>query len=538
MMTVTVADCLKLSSLRESKVLSGIKGLNKIVTDVTVLEYANCSVLVDGLFIGNEIVITAFVSIKDDVEEQCKVIRRLCEAGEVAIILYYVGIFVPKIDEKLLSISNELDFPIICMPQDRFDFRYSEVISQIYELIFKNRLKETYFVSGMIERISQLREPQLNIDSVLRMLSDRMRCSLLLTNHKDEQIGSASWPMAYRWDYNDIIVKMRSKMKTIKNNLITIQIKNSGLYILRSVIPLEGHRDLELIAIDEINSIKENELAQAAEVIQLFLSIWKYDICSENRDALVQAILKDEPTRMRYISKLLNFDIESINTMWILKDTENYLDSDELIRKNNKRLLITKMFLEEYGKLALVDIYGKDIVVFMDNPSTVGIVNSLVNEFLKHFFESDPNIVIIVYQDLSTTIQTRESYLLSQTVFDEARLIYPKHHIIGEHELRFAKNCLEVISRGEIAISKILDVLKPLNDYDDSKELIETLSSFFLDSQKNMQITGDYLFLHKNTVKYRINKIKQLLGYDISKMPEAYELYTAVAINRLTKIRI
>jgi len=108
---------------------------------------------------------------------------------------------------------------------------------------------------------------------------------------------------------------------------------------------------------------------------------------------------------------------------------------------------------------------------------------------LKHFFESDPNIVIIVYQDLSTTIQTRESYLLSQTVFDEARLIYPKHHIIGEHELRFAKNCLEVISRGEIAISKILDVLKPLNDYDDSKELIETLSSFFLDSQKNMRLS-------------------------------------------------
>ena len=207
-MSVTVSDCLKLTSLQESKVLAGHKGLNNIVTAVSVLEYADCSILADGFFIGNEIIITAFVSVKDDVEEQCRVIRRLAEGGEVGIILYYVGIFLPKVDQKIMDVANELNFPLICMPTDRFDFRYSDVISEIYEFIFKDQMEETYFVSGMLDRIAQLQEIQLTIDTVLRMLSDRLRCTLILCNRRYEYLGSASWPMAARWNYKNILEKV------------------------------------------------------------------------------------------------------------------------------------------------------------------------------------------------------------------------------------------------------------------------------------------------------------------------------------------
>ncbi len=76
-MSVTVADCLKLSSLREAKLVAGQRGLNNIVAYVSVLEYANVAALVDCLFMGNELIITAFISVMDDVESQCAVLRRL-----------------------------------------------------------------------------------------------------------------------------------------------------------------------------------------------------------------------------------------------------------------------------------------------------------------------------------------------------------------------------------------------------------------------------------------------------------------------------
>ena len=120
-MSVTVADLLELPSLREARLAAGRGGLNKLVSSISVLEYADPSILQDALFknnefYGSEVVITGFMNIPNDVEAQCANIRRLAEAGEVGLILYYVGVFLPRVDRKLLELADELDFALIVMP--------------------------------------------------------------------------------------------------------------------------------------------------------------------------------------------------------------------------------------------------------------------------------------------------------------------------------------------------------------------------------------------------------------------------------------
>ena len=56
---------------------------------------------------------------------------------------------------------------------------------------------------------------------------------------------------------------------------------------------------------------------------------------------------------------------------------------------------------------------------------------------------------------------------------------------------------------------------------------------FLLDCQGNILETSSRLFIHKNTVKYRIKKSERLLGIDLLKMPEVMSLYTALALSRL-----
>ena len=48
-----------------------------------------------------------------------------------------------------------------------------------------------------------------------------------------------------------------------------------------------------------------------------------------------------------------------------------------------------------------------------------------------------------------------------------------------------------------------------------------------------MTRTAELLYLHKNTVKYRIQRISDLLGYRPDRMPETVKLYQAVAVERL-----
>ena len=89
-MSVTVADILKLPSLRQAKVLGGQNGLNKAVSSISVLESVNPDVLVQEVFpqdkySGGEIVITGFLNCIDDVDLQCANLMRLIEGGEVGV---------------------------------------------------------------------------------------------------------------------------------------------------------------------------------------------------------------------------------------------------------------------------------------------------------------------------------------------------------------------------------------------------------------------------------------------------------------------
>jgi hypothetical protein len=198
-MSVTVADLLKLPSLREARVVAGEGGLSRIVSSISVLEYADVTLLQDNLFrnnefYGSEIVITGFINIKENVEAQCANIRRLAEAGEVGLILYYVGIFMPKIDERLIQLSDELNFTLICMPENRMDLRYSEVICEVMEAIFKDQKSEASFVSELLERIARLPQHQRSVDTALKMLSDRIRTTVVLADASGRILNEAAWP--------------------------------------------------------------------------------------------------------------------------------------------------------------------------------------------------------------------------------------------------------------------------------------------------------------------------------------------------------
>ena len=135
-MSITVADVMKLPSMRGAKVLGGAGGLTRVVSSISVLEYAQTSAIQAELFdrvefLGNELAITGFMNNPDDVELQCTNLRRMAAIGEVGVILFYVGIVMKKVDRQLIEVADALDFPLICMPVGQMNQRYSEVICEV-----------------------------------------------------------------------------------------------------------------------------------------------------------------------------------------------------------------------------------------------------------------------------------------------------------------------------------------------------------------------------------------------------------------------
>ncbi len=67
-----------------------------------------------------------------------------------------------------------------------------------------------------------------------------------------------------------------------------------------------------------------------------------------------------------------------------------------------------------------------------------------------------------------------------------------------------------------------------------SKELLETCVGF-LDSGSSIEGTARALFIHPNTVRYRIKRIQDITGYNPADAREAYVLRMAVTLGRLQR---
>ena len=135
-MSVRVNDLLKLPSLREATVLSGKNQLDTSVASLSFLEVSDMSLFSEKLHKTNEyhageILIGSFCAIRHDVVKQCETIRHLHELGEVGLILYYVGIIVPKVAEEVIQLADSLGFILIQMPKNDPTLRYNEVIYEV-----------------------------------------------------------------------------------------------------------------------------------------------------------------------------------------------------------------------------------------------------------------------------------------------------------------------------------------------------------------------------------------------------------------------
>ncbi|WP_027822028.1 PucR family transcriptional regulator ligand-binding domain-containing protein [Lactiplantibacillus plantarum] len=140
-MSVTTHEILKLPALKGAKVIAGAAALDKIVGSVSVLEYSQPTMVQNEIlqhinFNHDEIVLTAFASIKNDITAQCRNIELLATAGEIGIILFYVGLIVPTIDPRVIATAEQHDFLLLCMPKNEPNITYSSVITENYVRCF------------------------------------------------------------------------------------------------------------------------------------------------------------------------------------------------------------------------------------------------------------------------------------------------------------------------------------------------------------------------------------------------------------------
>ena len=106
-----------------------------------------------------------------------------------------------------------------------------------------------------------------------------------------------------------------------------------------------------------------------------------------------------------------------------------------------------------------------------------------------------------------------------------------KYKDIGIYGLLFS------IKNKKILENYYLDVLGPITESDNTTKDISSIQLLetYLNENCNITVTAEKLFLHRNTLKYRIKKIEDLLNCDLHNFEDCTKVKIALYINNILK---
>jgi len=536
-MALTVADCLKLPSLYGSEVLAGQAGLSGTVEYITVLEANKVSDIANEFLRKNELTISSLIAVKDNVDEQCALIRHLHAHGEVGLILFHANIFMSHLDQRFLETADELDFPIIRTPDDRLELKYSDVIYEVMEAILQDNLRQSYFVTNMLERISGLQNGAHDIDTVLSLLATELKCPLMLTDRMFRPIAYGAGTGSHYFDPEEIAAAFKSADPVFISaaTFLKLPAGDKTLTVYCHPIHVEQHIRLNLITIDPAAGILPSLLEQAAEVIRLFMGIWHYDYDKDTEKYLIKAILEGDILAKNRLAKELHIDVGAICNLWVLLDRLP-IHVNEAEAVHTRELAVAKLFLQEHGQLILAGMFQERVTAFLNLPSGEKQLEDLPQMFMDTLGETAANTILVVCNNIENPNAIKSAYQLMEKTLNAAKLVYPHKKIFNQQDLAFVERCQNVIVSGEDSLRSYAKILDPLRRIDEEgDDLLTLLMTMMLDTQMNTAETATLLFLHRNTIYYRLRHIKQVLGYDPFVMPAMNNIYTALAIERLLK---
>jgi hypothetical protein len=531
---ITVADCMKLPAFEGASLAAGANGLNHPVSSCNVLEIADPNVFRQSYFAENELVITSFFVAKDDIDIQCEIIRRFKELGTVGVVLYYVGFVLTEINPRVIDTANMLDFPVITMATNR-DIGYSEVINEVIEAIFLSKIKQFQYSSGILQRFSTLSEVQRNHQNLIRLLGTHIKCSLSLRDQFLAPVADWRCPGMESVNLEKLFFNELLKGPLPKADFpVRLSWANQTFYV--HVLKTSGGKtpSMFLFFFGTEPRIEPYIIQQADETISTANEIWILNRSSKNNSLLLRSLINDNSaTSFNVLSKMQN--MEKWHTFWYINNAKLVAETRSINFQTYDLLKTINYFIEEQGRMAIIDSIDESIVVLIRDEAYYEYPEDLP-EALDSLFQEKKIPAKLVSVKIRSISQIRSLYLSIQQGWDYMNRIFQKRRIYNQFDVDFANYCREIISQGKETIEHKLEILHPLHAENEMqrKELMHTLEVFMLDTYLNTADTAEIIYVHNNTVKYRIKRIREILGQHIFELPASFYLQTAIALFRIT----
>lgn len=553
---ISVKELLDLSSMKDARVLAGDKGLDRNITRLNVMEVPD---IINWVEKGEFLLTTAY-SMKDNIEMLYDLIVQLNDKG-----LAGLGVktkrYIQEIPKASLEKAELLGFPLIEIP---YDISYSTILKEsLTEIVnahtnilyrinnIQNHLINVMLDGGSLKEITSAIHKSLDLNTVVIKEYILGSCNILTSGDKEEKIRAIiesedlRRPSLHEDNPVDrVYSKSIDMLDNIGVNRINIPIYSENieygcLYIWedkRSLSPAE------IKAIESSTPIIALDIHKKMSILEM-----------ENKDKI--EFLKDlfsgkESRYKRAMEKIAYHDFELNRTYTVIiiyiKDSEIYKKYDSNVPNYINQLkmkllgIIERISVDKSYKL--ISTAWDDSIVILFSSKADKKINK-VKEDIGEF--CDDVLAYAEYEAFADYlyIGIGRNYLNVKGIADSNKeairvIDYQKDTLKGRLTYYDDLGIYKILSYQGLEAELdyfYKESLESLVAYDSEKgtELIETLKNYFK-SEGNVKKISEEMFIHYNTVVYRMQRIEEIKGKDLENYEDRLNLQISLKILDMT----
>ena len=530
-----VKDLFKLNKdFKDFKLLAGEKGLYNEIKSVDIMEVP------DGVYWTKpgDFIITTGYSIKKEDASLEFIVKTLIER-RVAALGFKVGRFVDEIPDDILNFADKHNFPIIYIP---ITTSYISIFKPIYNLLENKESYEFYIITEFKKELQNLMGKSYNISNVKDLLFQYIGHDVYIFWNDKSNIKGAN---------NDFLSS--NIKKGIEDNLAEIYSTNESISFEEmnykyTIFKVEGvNTILGFVCIamnkgEELTKVDEMIIRESIPLISIYFISYANKIMTNNKSIddfyfnVLEGRYENNEFKLREDASYLDIDININRLIWILDfslcNSQEYNSIEEkvldIMDMQNKRfyyqnhnrgfIFITELrespkdviVLKDYFKFMLAELNKQ----FPNKSFNIGVSKPCGNlKYLKYAYE-EADFSLIIGKKLSCD---------ENIFFYDNYMIYHLLCEIGDHPT------LVKIYRNTV---------KRLIDYDSeyNTELLRTVK-VFVNNDFNINQSAEKLFIHRNTLYKRIDRINTILDLDIDKSENRLILQIALKYNEILEGR-
>lgn len=546
-MSILLKDAMKIYPFSEAKLIAGSAGILREVVSANIQEVPT----VERWLKGGEILFTAGYAF-GNAGNGCAMMERLNEVG-IAALAIKPGQFLPEIPRDMIDTAERIGLPLFELPPD---LPYMDCIIAIFELITQEQLA----VMRRVEKIHEmLTETILNMEGLegICTILNRVTGNPVFITAPDGSAILASKAAPQEDFGEDYMEAMKARLEDFfaggrsdilkRNQCNTVNAQGGATLVVVPICVQDEH--IAHLVLDTTNSamidVEMLAFEQAGSMVAVEIlnerAVWERE--QKVREQLLEDLLFKRYSDEKMLIQRghhLGFDITGKYCLFVI-DADSFEEAlkNEMLDLNEEKVQQIKAQVQQ-KICADMAAYHRPSLILDSSVGVVGMISvrkesdvALCSDLIDGIVEELEKLVSIltfsagisrIKQGIKNVDQGRREAQLAMRAGRgmSHNKAMPHTHSFGD------LGCLCFLC--ELSDSAAMrdfyeENMRALLDYDkdNNAELVKTLECYFL-SKQNLRITAEALFVHKNSVIYRLGKIEALLGKELSDHQVAFDL--------------